>query len=109
MEEEINLGYLKPDKESIFILEDIINRAWSWVFNIFIEDPKDVEFRWVEGDSLVWVYIKWEFNRYITDEDWAKVTDYGQPNDKNIIMAEIQPQSYDSDVMVVKVKRWDLD
>ena len=46
-EKEINLGYLKEDKETVEKLENIINSIGSWVFNIFIEDPKDVEFRLV--------------------------------------------------------------
>jgi hypothetical protein len=33
------------------------------------------------------------------------MTDYNENNKENVIVAEIQPQSYDSDVMVVKVKR----
>jgi nucleoside-specific outer membrane channel protein Tsx len=109
-EKEINLWYLKEDKESIAQLENIINSAGSWVFSLFIEDPKDVEFRWVEWDILVSVYIKWKFNRYITDEQRREITDYQEDNKtENTIIAEVQPQSFDSDVMVVKVKRWDLE
>ena len=109
-EKEINLWYLKKDKESIAQLEDIINSAGSGVFSIFIEDPKDVEFRGVEWDTLVSVYVKWKFSRYITDEQRREITDYQENKEpENVIIAEIQPQSYDSDVMVVKVKRWDLE
>jgi hypothetical protein len=109
-EKEINLWYLKKDKESIAQLEDIINSAGSGVFSIFIEDPKDVEFRGVEWDTLVSVYVKWKFSRYITDEQRREITDYQENKEsENVILAEIQPQSYDSDVMVVKVKRWDLE
>ena len=46
-EKEINLWYLKEDKESVAQLENIINSAGSGVFSLFIEDPKDVEFRGV--------------------------------------------------------------
>ena len=106
---EINLGYLKENKETVEKLENIINSVGSWVFSIFIEDPKDVEFRWVEWDSLVAVYIKWRFNMYITSEQREEMTDYNENNKENVIVAEIQPQSYDSDVMVVKVKRWDIE
>ena len=111
MEEiEINLWHLKEDKESIAQLENIINSAGSGVFNIFIEDPKDVEFRWVEWDTLVLVYIKWRFNRYITDEQRRSLTDYNESiQPENVILAEIQPKSFDSEVMVVKVKRWDIE
>lgn len=108
-EKEINLGYLKENKECVEKLENIINSVGSWVFSIFIEDPKDVEFRWVEWDSLVAVYIKWRFNMYITSEQREEMTDYNESNKENVIVAEIQPQSYDSDVMVVKVKRWDIE
>ena len=108
-EKEINLGYLKENKECIEKLENIINSVGSWVFSIFIEDPKDVEFRWVEWDSLVAVYIKWRFNMYITSEQREEMTDYNESNKENVIVAEIQPQSYDSGVMVVKVKRWDIE
>ena len=108
-EKEINLWYLKNDKESIVQLEDIINSAGSGVFNTFIEDPNDVEFRGVEWDILVWVYIKWKFNRYITDEQRREITDYEEKKTENTIIAEIQPNTYDTDVLVVKVKRWDLD
>ncbi len=108
-EKEINLGYLKENKECVEKLENIINSVGSWVFSIFIEDPKDVEFRWVEWDSLVAVYIKWRFNMYITSEQREEMTDYNENNKENVIVAEIQPQSYDSDVMVVKVKRWDIE
>ena len=108
-EKEINLGYLKANKETVEKLENIINSVGSWVFSIFIEDPKDVEFRWVEWDSLVAVYIKWRFNMYITSEQREEMTDYNENNKENVIVAEIQPQSYDSDVMVVKVKRWDIE
>ena len=108
-EKEINLGYLKENKETVEKLENIINSVGSWVFSIFIEDPKDVEFRWVEWDSLVAVYIKWRFNMYITSEQREEMTDYNESNKENVIVAEIQPQSYDSDVMVVKVKRWDIE
>ena len=109
-EKEINLGYLKEDKEAVAQLEDIINSAGSGVFSIFIEDPKDVEFRGVEWDTLVSVYIKGRFNRYITDEQRKEITDY-QENEKsgNVVIAEIQPKSFDTDVMVVKVKRWDIE
>jgi len=108
-EKEINLGYLKENKECVEKLENIINSVGSWVFSIFIEDPKDVEFRWVEWDSLVAVYIKWRFNMYITSEQREEMTDYNESNKENVIVAEIQPQSYDSGVMVVKVKRWDIE
>ena len=108
-EKEINLGYLKEDKETVEKLENIINSIGSWVFNIFIEDPKDVEFRWVEWDSLVAVYIKWRFNMYITSEQREEMTDYNEKNKENVITAEIQPKSFDSDVLVVKVKRWDAE
>ena len=108
-EKEINLGYLKEDKETVEKLENIINSIGSWVFNIFIEDPKDVEFRWVEWDSLVAVYIKWRFNMYITSEQREEMTDYNEKNKENVITAEIQPKSFDSDVLVVKVKRWDTE
>ena len=109
-EKEINLWYLKEDKESVAQLENIINSAGSGVFSLFIEDPKDVEFRGVEWDTLVSVYIKWKFNRYITDEQRREITDYNDDiKTKNTIVAEVQPQSFDSDVMVVKVKRWDLE
>jgi hypothetical protein len=109
-EKEINLWYLKEDKESVAQLENIINSAGSGVFSLFIEDPKDVEFRGVEWDTLVSVYIKWKFNRYITDEQRREITDYQEDNKTdNVIVAEVQPQSFDSDVMVVKVKRWDLE
>jgi hypothetical protein len=109
-EKEINLWYLKEDKESVAQLEDIINSAGSGVFSLFIEDPKDVEFRGVEWDTLVSVYIKWKFNRYITDEQRREIADYQEDNKTdNVIVAEVQPQSFDSDVMVVKVKRWDLE
>ena len=109
-EKEINLWYLKEDKDSVAQLENIINSAGSGVFSLFIEDPKDVEFRWVEWDTLVSVYIKWKFNRYITDEQRREITDYNEDTQtENVIVAEVQPQSFDSDVMVVKVKRWDLE
>ena len=109
-EKEINLWYLKEDKESVVQLENIINSAGSGVFSLFIEDPKDVEFRGVEWDTLVSVYIKWKFNRYITDEQRREIADYQEDNKTdNVIVAEVQPQSFDSDVMVVKVKRWDLE
>ena len=109
-EKEINLWYLKEDKESIAQLENIINSAGSGVFNIFIEDPKDVEFKWVEWDTLVSVYIKWRFNRYITDEQRREIADYNESvQSDHVIVAEIQPKSFDSDVMVVKVKRWDIE
>lgn len=108
-EKEINLWYLKEDKESVAQLENIINSAGSGVFSLFIEDPKDVEFRGVEWDTLVSVYIKWKFNRYITDEQRREIADYQEDNKTNVIVAEVQPQSFDSDVMVVKVKRWDLE
>ena len=108
-EKEINLGYLKENKECVEKLENIINSVGSWVFSIFIEDPKDVEFRWVEWDSLVAVYIKWRFNMYITSEQREEMTDYNESNKENVIVAEIQPQSYDSGVMVVKVKRWNIE
>ena len=109
-EKEINLWYLKEDKESVAQLENIINSAGSGVFSLFIEDPKDVEFRGVEWDTLVSVYIKWKFNRYITDEQRREITDYNEDTQtENVIVAEVQPQSFDSDVMVVKVKRWDLE
>ena len=109
-EKEINLWYLKEDKESVAQLENIINSAGSGVFSLFIEDPKDVEFRWVEWDTLVSVYIKWKFNRYITDEQRREITDYNEDTQtENVIVAEVQTQSFDSDVMVVKVKRWDLE
>jgi len=109
-EKEINLWYLKEDKDSVAQLENIINSAGSGVFSLFIEDPKDVEFRWVEWDTLVSVYIKWKFNRYITDEQRREITDYNEGTQtENVIVAEVQPQSFDSDVMVVKVKRWDLE
>lgn len=108
-EKEINLWYLKEDKESVAQLENIINSAGSGVFSLFIEDPKDVEFRGVEWDTLVSVYIKWKFNRYITDEQRREISDYQEDNKTNVIVAEVQPQSFDSDVMVVKVKRWDLE
>ena len=53
---------------------------------------------------------KWKFNRYITDEQRREITDYNDDiKTKNTIVAEVQPQSFDSDVMVVKVKRWDLE
>ena len=82
----------------------------SLFFSLFIEDPKDVEFRGVEWDTLVSVYIKWKFNRYITDEQRREIADYQEDNKTdNVIVAEVQPQSFDSDVMVVKVKRWDLE
>jgi hypothetical protein len=42
---------------------------------------------------------------YITSEQREEMTDYNENNKENVIVAEIQPQSYDSDVMVVKVKR----
>jgi hypothetical protein len=42
---------------------------------------------------------------YITSEQREEMTDYNESNKENVIVAEIQPQSYDSDVMVVKVKR----
>ena len=108
-EKEINLGYLKENKETVEKLENIINSVGSWVFSIFIEDPKDVEFRWVEWDSLVAVYIKWRFNMYITSEQREEMTDYNEKNKENVITAEIQPKSFDSDVPVVKVKRWDTE
>ena len=109
-EKEINLWYLKEDKESVAQLENIINSAGSGVFSLFIEDPKDVEFRGVEWDTLVSVYINWKFNRYITDEQRREITDYNEDTQtENVIVAEVQPQSFDSDVMVVKVKRWDLE
>ena len=108
-EKEINLGYLKENKETVEKLENIINSIGSWVFSIFIEDPKDVEFRWVEWDSLVAVYIKWRFNMYITSEQREEMTDYNEKNKENVITAEIQPKSFDSDVLVVKVKRWDTE
>ena len=109
-EKEINLWYLKEDKESVAQLENIINSVGSGVFSLFIEDPKDVEFRGVEWDTLVSVYIKWKFNRYITDEQRREIADYQEDNKTdNVIVAEVQPQSFDSDVMVVKVKRWDLE
>lgn len=108
-EKEINLGYLKENKETVEKLENIINSIGSWVFNIFIEDPKDVEFRWVEWDSLVAVYIKWRFNMYITSEQREEMTDYNEKNKENVITAEIQPKSFNSDVLVVKVKRWDTE
>ena len=108
-EKEINLGYLKENKETVEKLENIINSVGSWVFSIFIEDPKDVEFRWVEWDSLVAVYIKWRFNMYITSEQREEMTDYNEKNKENVITAEIQPKSFDSDVLVVKVKRWDAE
>ena len=109
-EKEINLWHLKEDKESVAQLENIINSAGSGVFSLFIEDPKDVEFRGVEWDTLVSVYIKWKFNRYITDEQRREIADYQEDNKTdNVIVAEVQPQSFDSDVMVVKVKRWDLE
>jgi hypothetical protein len=109
-EKEINHWYLKEDKESVAQLENIINSAGSGVFSLFIEDPKDVEFRGVEWDTLVSVYIKWKFNRYITDEQRREIADYQEDNKTdNVIVAEVQPQSFDSDVMVVKVKRWDLE
>ncbi len=108
-EKEINLGYLKENKETVEKLENIINSVGSWVFSIFIEDPKDVEFRWVEWDSLVAVYIKWRFNMYITSEQREEMTDYNEKNKENVITAEIQPKSFDSDVLVVKVKRWDTE
>ena len=108
-EKEINLGYVKEDKETVEKLENIINSVGSWVFSIFIEDPKDVEFRWVEWDSLVAVYIKWRFNMYITSEQREEMTDYNEKNKETVITAEIQPKSFDSDVLVVKVKRWDTE
>lgn len=108
-EKEINLGYLKENKETVEKLENIINSVGSWVFSIFIENLKDVEFRWVEWDSLVAVYIKWRFNMYITSEQREEMTDYNEKNKENIITAEIQPKSFDSDVLVVKVKRWDTE
>ena len=108
-EKEINLGYLKENKETVEKLENIINSVGSWVFSIFIENPKDVEFRWVEWDSLVAVYIKWRFNMYITSEQREEMTDYNEKNKENVITAEIQPKSFDSDVLVVKVKRWDTE
>ena len=108
-EKEINLGYLKENKECVKKLENIINSVGSWVFSIFIEDPKDVEFRWVEWDSLVAVYIKWRFNMYITSEQREEMTDYNENNKENVITAEIQPKSFDTEVMVVKVKRWDIE
>ena len=108
-EKEINLGYLKENKETVEKLENIINSVGSWVFSIFIEDPKDVEFRWVEWDSLVAVYIKWRFNMYITSEQREEMTDYNEKNKENVITTEIQPKSFDSDVLVVKVKRWDTE
>jgi len=108
-EKEINLGYLKENKETVEKLENIINSVGSWVFSIFIEDPKDVEFRWVEWDSLVAVYIKWRFNMYITSEQREEMTDYNEKNKENVITAEIQPKSFNSDVLVVKVKRWDTE
>lgn len=108
-EKEINLGYLKENKETVEKLENIINSVGSWVFSIFIEDPKDVEFRWVEWDSLVAVYIKWRFNMYITSEQREEMTDYNEKNKENVITAEIQPKSFNSDVLVVKVKRWDAE
>ena len=95
-EKEINLWYLKEDKESVAQLENIINSAGSGVFSLFIEDPKDVEFRGVEWDTLVSVYIKWKFNRYITDEQRREIADYQEDNKTdNVIVAEVQPQSFD--------------
>ena len=108
-EKEINLGYLKANKETVEKLENIINSVGSWVFSIFIEDPKDVEFRWVEWDSLVAVYIKWRFNMYITSEQREEMTDYNESYKENVITAEIQPKSFDTEVMVIKVKRWDIE
>lgn len=109
-EKEINLWYLKENKDAVVQLENIINSAGSGVFSLFIENPKDVEFRGVEWDILVSVYIKWKFNRYITDEQRREISDYKEDmQTENVIVAEVQPQSYDSDVMVVKVKRWDLE
>ena len=108
-EKEINLGYLKENKECVEKLENIINSVGSWVFSIFIEDPKDVEFRWVEWDSLVAVYIKWRFNMYITSEQREEMTDYNESYKENVITAEIQPKSFDTEVMVIKVKRWDIE
>ncbi len=109
MSEEISMWYLKDDKESISILEDIINRAGSWVFNIFIEDAQDVEFKGIKWDDLVSVYIKWRFNRFITKEQREEISEYqNNATAKSVVVAEIQPKAFDSEVMVVKVKRWDF-
>lgn len=106
-EKEVNLGYLKEDKESVLALENIVNGVWNWVFNIFVEDPKDVEFRGVEDDILVWVYIKGRFIRYITVEDWKHLTDYYSITQSDSVVAEIQPKDINNNVVVLKVKRND--
>ncbi len=106
-EKEISLGHLKNDKESIQKLEFIINNFRSQIFQIFIENSNDVEFRWVEGDILIWVYVKWKFFRYITPEDWKELTDYY--DNVKTVSAEIQPKSIDNDVLVVQVKRTDTE
>ena len=46
---------------------------------------------------------------YITSEQREEMTDYNEKNKENVITAEIQPKSFDSDVLVVKVKRWDTE
>jgi len=109
-EKEISLGYLKNDKESIRKLEYAINNFRSKIFQTFIENPRDVEFRGVEGDVLVWVYIKWQFSRYITVEERRELTDYydGKIPEWTII-AEIQPKTIDNDVFVVQVMRNDKE
>ena len=37
-EKEINLGYLKEDKDAVVQLENIINSAGSGVFSLFINE-----------------------------------------------------------------------
>jgi hypothetical protein len=108
MNNEVYLGRLRDDKESVALFEDIINRAGSWVFNIFVEDPSDVEFKGVEWDTLVWVYIKGNFNRYISVEQRKQISNYRHEiKPEAVVVAEIQPKAFDSDVVVLKVTRND--
>ena len=72
-------------------------------------DAQDVEFKGFEWDDLVSVYIKWRFNRFITKEQREEISEYqNNATAKSVVVAEIQPKAFDSEVMVVKVKRWDF-
>lgn len=110
VDKDIYLWGLKNTKESIKELENAISRGIYW---IFLESFEDVRFLWVEGDTLVSVYVKWDFKGYIDRELWEKLTDYYERENtegkteeswKSVVL-EIQPKTIDNEVVVVAVKR----
>lgn len=69
-DEHEHLSWLKEDK--VMELQELIS---TWLFKTIISNPKEVEFKLRPWYEYVSVFIKDEFQCYITKEQWIQFAD----------------------------------